>query len=136
MQLQDTVSVIHLTERLAFVEFFPREVFFAYFLLSFEQNGFFDLLRNNDDTIEVRDDQVTWLHEYLATADRDVVRHHYAAPFRVKRPNTGVVNRKSHFDDFDAVANLAVTHAAYRTVSLRHSAHQLSPGRVGPAVVR
>src|SRR5579875_3713484 len=42
------------------------------------------------------------------------------APLGVKRPDASIVNRKTEFDDLDAVADLAITHTADRSVQLGH----------------
>src|SRR5579883_232517 len=108
---ENTIFLVNLAKRLSRQQLLAGHIFFADLLARQAQHVLLNFGGYDHNAVKICKDQISRHDEHLAAADGHVVSHHPPAPLGIKRPDASMVNRKTEFDDLDAVADLAITHS-------------------------
>src|SRR6266700_6101581 len=134
--LKNAVTVEHLTQGPALEQLAPRRILLTHFFGSLTDH--FLLYRQGDHhhSIKICKYQLAGMHQHITATNRDIVRHHQAAPFAVHGTNARVKDGKTRGHNAPAIADETVAHATHGTVVFGDGSHQFAPRSVGTTGVR
>src|SRR5437764_14152768 len=87
-----------------------------------------DFLRDDDGSVDIRENEISWTHCYPAAADRCVDLDHVHPSERIVRRQSSAKRRKAELYDLRVVSRAAIRHDAPRAATPRGGGKQPAPG--------
>src|SRR5690606_32045694 len=134
--LKYAVFVKYFPQGFALHQLFPRSVFGNHFFLRAFPHDPFDVVRNDDNAVKIRINQIPRANQHFTTMDWYVVPTNHSPTFRIQWPYARIVNRESDFNDLNAVADLAVANTSGDSPLLGNCGHQFAPRRICAIPIR